>query len=74
MLSLLFLSLSDRIRTTNNMLGDCYAAAVLERLSRSELSAQDASNSAPDTPTAELIAHMTEGITIEEDLVVHERK
>ena len=27
----------DRCRTTNNMLGDCYAAAVLEKLSQSEL-------------------------------------
>lgn len=33
---------SDRIRTTNNMLGDCYAAAVVEELSRKELMALDA--------------------------------
>ncbi|EDW03445.1 GH10499 [Drosophila grimshawi] len=32
----------DRIRTTNNMLGDCYAAAVVEELSRKELMALDA--------------------------------
>ncbi|XP_055708928.1 excitatory amino acid transporter isoform X1 [Phlebotomus papatasi] len=32
----------DRIRTTNNMLGDCYAAAVVEHLSRKELMALDA--------------------------------
>uniref|UniRef100_A0A1A9ZW30 Amino acid transporter n=1 Tax=Glossina pallidipes TaxID=7398 RepID=A0A1A9ZW30_GLOPL len=32
----------DRIRTTNNMLGDCYAAAVVEALSRKELMALDA--------------------------------
>ncbi|XP_017855336.1 excitatory amino acid transporter isoform X1 [Drosophila busckii] len=32
----------DRVRTTNNMLGDCYAAAVVEELSRKELMALDA--------------------------------
>lgn len=32
----------DRIRTTNNMLGDCYAAAVVEHLSKKELMACDA--------------------------------
>ncbi|XP_065357744.1 excitatory amino acid transporter isoform X1 [Calliphora vicina] len=32
----------DRIRTTNNMLGDCYTAAVVEELSRKELMALDA--------------------------------
>lgn len=30
------------MRTTNNMLGDCYAAAVVEELSRKELMALDA--------------------------------
>lgn len=38
----LLLLLSDRIRTTNNMLGDCYTAAVVEELSRKELMALDA--------------------------------
>ncbi|BES88040.1 Excitatory amino acid transporter [Nesidiocoris tenuis] len=28
----------DRLRTTNNLLGDCYACAVVEHLSKSELS------------------------------------
>ena len=32
----------DRIRTTNNMLGDCYAAAIVEELSKKELMALDA--------------------------------
>ncbi|XP_055386681.1 excitatory amino acid transporter isoform X2 [Condylostylus longicornis] len=32
----------DRIRTTNNMLGDCYAAAIVEQLSKKELMALDA--------------------------------
>ncbi|XP_077287094.1 excitatory amino acid transporter 2 isoform X2 [Arctopsyche grandis] len=34
----------DRIRTTNNMLGDCYAAAVVEQLSKKELMACDGAN------------------------------
>lgn len=38
----LVLSIRDRIRTTNNMLGDCYAAAVVEQLSKKELMALDA--------------------------------
>ncbi|GFG33821.1 hypothetical protein Cfor_11025, partial [Coptotermes formosanus] len=32
----------DRIRTTNNMLGDCYAAAIVEHLSKEQLVAADA--------------------------------
>ncbi|XP_052869828.1 excitatory amino acid transporter isoform X1 [Anopheles cruzii] len=31
----------DRIRTTNNLLGDCYAAAIVEYLSRHELQRSD---------------------------------
>uniref|UniRef100_A0AAG5DDW7 Amino acid transporter n=1 Tax=Anopheles atroparvus TaxID=41427 RepID=A0AAG5DDW7_ANOAO len=31
----------DRIRTTNNLLGDCYAAAIVEHLSRHELKNTD---------------------------------
>lgn len=38
----IILSIRDRIRTTNNMLGDCYAAAVVEQLSKKELMALDA--------------------------------
>jgi Na+/H+-dicarboxylate symporter len=34
----------DRCRTTNNMLGDCYCAAVVEALSRKELIAMDELN------------------------------
>lgn len=34
--------LVDRIRTTNNMLGDCYAAAIVEHLSKEQLMATDA--------------------------------
>lgn len=37
-----FWSNRDRIRTTNNMLGDCYASAVVEELSKRELMALDA--------------------------------
>ncbi|XP_059079013.1 excitatory amino acid transporter-like isoform X2 [Tigriopus californicus] len=32
----------DRCRTTNNLLGDCYGAAVVEALSKEELKAMDA--------------------------------
>jgi len=32
----------DRIRTTNNMLGDCYAAAIVEHLSKEQLVAAGA--------------------------------
>lgn len=35
------LSCSDRCRTTNNLLGDCYGAAVVEALSRDELRRMD---------------------------------
>jgi hypothetical protein len=35
-------SCRDRFRTTNNMLGDCYAAAIVEKLSKKELMACDA--------------------------------
>ncbi|XP_070507065.1 excitatory amino acid transporter [Chironomus tepperi] len=38
----------DRIRTTNNMLGDCYTCAVVEHLSKAELMACDAVNSLPN--------------------------
>ncbi|XP_038107382.1 excitatory amino acid transporter [Culex quinquefasciatus] len=34
----------DRIRTTNNFLGDCYCAAIVEHLSREELKQTDASD------------------------------
>jgi len=34
----------DRCRTTNNMMGDCYCAAVVEALSRKELDAMDQLN------------------------------
>ncbi|XP_013149067.1 PREDICTED: putative sodium-dependent excitatory amino acid transporter glt-6 [Papilio polytes] len=37
----------DRIRTTNNMLGDCYAAAVVEHLSKKELMACDSALTEP---------------------------
>ena len=39
-----FIQTSDRIRTTNNMLGDCYACVVVEHLSKAELMACDAVN------------------------------
>ncbi|KAJ0175825.1 hypothetical protein K1T71_008984 [Dendrolimus kikuchii] len=64
--------LVDRIRTTNNMLGDCYAAAVVEHLSKNELMACDAvSPEATNalTPTSEAdIA--TSGISITSDVII----
>ncbi|XP_026489449.1 excitatory amino acid transporter isoform X1 [Vanessa tameamea] len=42
--------LVDRIRTTNNMLGDCYAAAVVEHMSKNELMACDAASMEPSLP------------------------
>lgn len=38
---LILFSSRDRIRTTNNMLGDCYTAAVIEKLSEDELREAD---------------------------------
>jgi hypothetical protein len=35
----------DRIRTTNNLLGDCYTAAIVEYLSRHELKTLSTSSS-----------------------------
>ena len=40
-LYILFWFFSDRCRTTNNMLGDAYGAAVVEALSKNELNAMD---------------------------------
>ena len=42
---------SDRFRTTNNMLGDCYTAAVVEHWSEKELKSMETDpmdNSAPE--------------------------
>lgn len=41
MVNCLHLPFSDRCRTTNNLLGDCYGAAVVEALSRDELTKMD---------------------------------
>lgn len=56
----IFHSNRDRIRTTNNMLGDCYAAAVVEELSKKELMALDAAvvyHDTPVTPNGHIIGH-----------------
>lgn len=45
--------LVDRFRTTNNMLGDCYTAAIVEHWSQNELKAMDADVSA-DTHYADV--------------------
>lgn len=47
----------DRIRTTNNMLGDCYAAAVVEQLSKKELMALDAAAYQSETVLSTTIAN-----------------
>ncbi|XP_012253588.2 excitatory amino acid transporter isoform X1 [Athalia rosae] len=47
----------DRVRTTNNMLGDCYAAAVVEQLSKKELMAVDAAAYQSDTVLPTTIAN-----------------
>ena len=36
-----YFSFRDRLRTINNMLGDCYGAAVIEKLSQKELESLD---------------------------------
>ncbi|KAL7646191.1 UNVERIFIED_CONTAM: hypothetical protein RMT77_003092 [Armadillidium vulgare] len=42
--------LVDRFRTTNNMLGDCYTAAVVEKWSMKELQSMDDTASNNDSP------------------------
>lgn len=39
------------MRTTNNMLGDCYASAVVEELSKKELTALNAASHGPSVET-----------------------
>ncbi|TMW54263.1 hypothetical protein DOY81_000686 [Sarcophaga bullata] len=64
----------DRIRTTNNMLGDCYAAAVVEELSRKELMALDAAVLYQEIPISTPNGHVSlEGQT-ELDIVFYEFK
>ena len=50
---------SDRCRTTNNLLGDCYGAAVVEALSKKELIAMD--KAAEDERNKELEADIEGG-------------
>ena len=38
----------DRCRTTNNMLGDCYGAAIVEKLSKAELNSMDKNDTLED--------------------------
>ncbi|CAK1600648.1 unnamed protein product, partial [Parnassius mnemosyne] len=52
--------LVDRIRTTNNMLGDCYAAAIVEHLSKKELMACDAALTEPTEANGLLQTSSTE--------------
>ncbi|KAH8413014.1 hypothetical protein KR009_007418, partial [Drosophila setifemur] len=54
----------DRIRTTNNMLGDCYTAAIVEELSRKELMALDAAyqDMPAGTPNGHSHGHLDGGL------------
>ncbi|XP_041987140.1 excitatory amino acid transporter isoform X2 [Aricia agestis] len=52
--------LVDRIRTTNNMLGDCYAAAVVEHMSKKELMATDSASMEPTVANGVLPTSSTE--------------
>ncbi|ROT60689.1 amino acid transporter 2 [Penaeus vannamei] len=56
--------LVDRFRTTNNMLGDCYTAAIVEHWSQKELQAMDAENSTETNPNdVEKAADLTPLVT-----------
>lgn len=61
----------DRLRTPNNILGDCYACAVVEHLSRNELKASDThdvkndSNTGPESNLVPEIVVVEKGNTSE---------
>ena len=52
----------DRCRTTNNMLGDCYGAAVVEFLSRAELRRMDSISSEKDKREGHEMSKMNENV------------
>jgi hypothetical protein len=52
---------SDRIRTTNNMLGDCYCSAIVEHLSRKELMACDSVSFYQNNSPVNSNAHIPSG-------------
>ncbi len=52
----------DRCRTTNNMLGDCYGAAVVETLSRVELRRMDSISLEKDKKEGQEMSKMTENV------------
>ena len=52
----------DRCRTTNNMLGDCYGAAVVEFLSRAELRRMDSISSEKDKREGHQMSKMNENV------------
>ncbi|KAJ8920324.1 hypothetical protein NQ315_011986 [Exocentrus adspersus] len=62
--------LVDRFRTTNNMLGDCYAAAVVEKLSKKELMACDALLSQETTGFENNAKHLERELIAPTDIVI----
>ncbi|KAG0728391.1 Excitatory amino acid transporter 2 [Chionoecetes opilio] len=60
--------LVDRFRTTNNMLGDCYTAAIVEYWSQSELQAMDAETNAESFGDAEKAADLAPLVTGQHDV------
>lgn len=64
---------SDRIRTTNNMLGDCYAAAIVEKLSKKELMALDAAilyQDTPVTPNGHILVNSQSSVQLPETVII----
>ncbi|XP_069175892.1 excitatory amino acid transporter-like isoform X2 [Procambarus clarkii] len=60
--------LVDRFRTTNNMLGDCYTAAIVEHWSQGELKAMDAEANAENySNDVEKAADLTPLVTRQHD-------
>ncbi|KAK8745089.1 hypothetical protein OTU49_000455 [Cherax quadricarinatus] len=60
--------LVDRFRTTNNMLGDCYTAAIVEHWSQDELKAMDAEANAENySNDVEKAADLTPLVTRQHD-------
>ncbi|XP_042243533.1 excitatory amino acid transporter-like isoform X2 [Homarus americanus] len=60
--------LVDRFRTTNNMLGDCYTAAIVEHWSQGELQAMDAEANAENySNDVEKAADLTPLVTRQHD-------
>lgn len=66
--------LVDRFRTTNNMLGDCYTAAIVEKLSKKELMAWDAILTQDSTHSNGYENHIKKENTKCEDIAVNSKE